>query len=201
VLDPSFDTARGKIDEFILPDNGWRQTRQKIVQRATEKGANVAMVRFQGNLMHGYSVRTALYHADSQPVSPRLRDGSCSITIFRDDGPRFSDHSYAVTLNGVLFRFFADQSFVRTDVAGCPDSVDVKVNRRTHKLAMHGRSRYFRLVRREGAGGMAMPVAGGGVAVMVPLKSEPAYDLQEIENEELGHLLSDSQNQRPPARR
>jgi hypothetical protein len=37
VLDPSFDTARGKIDEFILPDNGWRQTRQKIVQRATEK--------------------------------------------------------------------------------------------------------------------------------------------------------------------
>jgi len=192
-----FDTTIGQLDEFVLRAADWLDAREVIVRRAKGKGANVAILRFYDGL-----VRTLLFYADEASLKQLAPVPGCSITIFRDSGPGQYDLSYAVTLNGTLFRFLDGQSFARAQLTDCPDSVEVKINKKKHMLRMHGRSRYFRLIKHEGVGGAAAPLPGGGIGVMVPVfKTRPNYELIEIVDEELGRLVSGSLKRRPPTKR
>ena len=100
----------------------------------------------------------------------RADSEDCSITIFRNDGPAMYPISYALTVNGVLYRNVEDKNFIQARLNGCPDTIVVKINREAHLVAMQGSSKHFRKRRPERPAAPAYPVADGrSVGIMIPI--------------------------------
>jgi hypothetical protein len=131
---------------------------------------------------------------------------SCTITIFRDDGPTMYPNSYAITINGVLYRNVEDNSFVQTRLNGCPDTVVVKINREEYRVTMEGKSKYFRMHRPDRPANPAYPVSDGrSVGIMIPVrfgsggKARKAR-LEEVSVDESRRAQLGAMKQKMPAR-
>lgn len=182
-----FDTSAGILAEYGIrkPARHWPEQLEKIRRSARGKGANVANIRFYGNLHRGYTAHVSLYYADSSRIAALRRTEGCAVTIFRDNGPSLATFRYDVTVDEVSYKNFQDRHFFRRPVPDCGGPVQVTINGFARDLQMEGRSRYFRLLHRS-SGRKARNRSDGDIIGFGNIF------LQEIPDELLGRLISEA---------
>ena len=183
----NFDTSEGSKERFGIKniEERWPTARIEILQRAREKGANVALCKLWGNSSRGYTVQVALFTADSNRLAPLFRDTACHLVIFRDNGPSMAIYKYDITIadenNEVTYKYFKDLAFLKKPVADCQEDLLLTINNQERTIPIEGRSRYFRLIN----GG------AGRKAKKSTLLQIGGYYLQEIRDPQLGPLLAE----------
>jgi len=178
-----FDTSEGSIDNFSIAnfEVAWPKAKARITRRALEHGAQVALIRLNGNVSRGYNAQVSLFRADSSRMQTMQHDTGCAMVIFRDHGPSLAEYRYDILIHDVTYRNFRDGYFIRKKLDNCFGEHMLEINRASLILPFEGRSRYFRLIK----GGARKDrrhtyVRFGG------------YTLQEIGDETLGRLLSEA---------
>ena len=183
------DKEASEIDDFKVKadfNTSWTTNKTRIEARAREAGANVALIKFIGwnKHNHGFYASGTLYYADSVQIK-KLRasipqEDSCSIVIFRDNGPSLATYYFDLSINGEEYRHFSDMTFIKRHVDTCDAIVRVLVeNKYKHEYILGGHARYFRMITDKGN-----PWVANGLAVRF---NGPV--LQEIEDGQLGNLL------------